>query len=300
MPELPEVQTIVDDLKKRVVGRKIIKFWTNTPKLVKSYDPQKFSKDVLGMKITGIGRRGKNILFYLIKRNKKYILLAHQKMTGHFLIGKWKVSGKQDPIFDGNGEIKTDFRNKFIRAIFYLDNRKMLGLSDVRKFAKLVLGEKEKIENLPELKKMGPDALSEDFNWKYFKNKTRNTKRNIKQVLLDQNIVAGIGNIYADESLFLANINPRVKVSLLKNNQGEKLIESIKKVLKKAIGLRGTSIIDFRDTFGKKGGYDKVRWVYGRYKLPCRVCGTKIERIKIGQRSSHFCPNCQKYSKISV
>ncbi|MFA6136233.1 MAG: bifunctional DNA-formamidopyrimidine glycosylase/DNA-(apurinic or apyrimidinic site) lyase [Candidatus Paceibacterota bacterium] len=298
MPELPEVEIIVRELKQRIIGKRITGFWTDTPKIIKHPSLGAFKKLIIGAKFSDVKRIGKNILIYLKKDKRDLLLLAHQKMTGHFMVGKWSIKGVRgkglEVRFIGRGPIATDPRNGFVRAIFYLNNGQMLALSDVRKFSKMVLGEKNKIENLSDLKKLGPDALSINFKLDEFSKKLKKTSRTIKQSLLDQSIVAGIGNIYADESLFLSKINPRNRSNQLNNVQIKNLFEAIIKVLKKAVKFRGTSIIDFRDTFGKKGGYDKVRLVYGRKGLGCKICSTPIQRIRIGQRSSHFCPKCQR------
>ncbi|MCX7616160.1 MAG: DNA-formamidopyrimidine glycosylase [Patescibacteria group bacterium] len=302
MPELPEVQTIVSDLRKKILGGKITGFWTNTPKIIKGVALNKFRKEILGFLILDIRRRGKNILFYLgkIQKGKRKIekvILAHQKMTGHFLIGKWKVVGKgksQKIIPLIKGPIAEDPFNQYIRVIFNLSGGWQLGLSDLRKFAKLTVGSVEEIENSKEMRSLGPEALSSEFSWRYLYPLLLKKKKSIKSVLLDQEIVAGVGNIYADEALFLAKIHPQKRASTLKIDQVKKMVQAIKKVLRKSIALRGTSIIDYRDALGRRGGYDKVRLVYGKEGLPCPSCSTPIKRIKIGQRSAHFCPRCQK------
>lgn len=303
MPELPEVQTIVSDLKIKIIGRKIIDFWSDTPKLIKSSSFDVFRRKIKGFIIDDIKRIGKNILFYLKRNNKEgssFVLLAHQKMTGHFMVGKWdviKIGGKS---FVKN-KIRGDFddpRNQYVRAIFYLDDGKMLALSDLRKFAKIFLGKKDEVENLKEIKYLGVDALLPSFSLEYFKKLLKKTSRPIKSILLDQKFVSGVGNIYADESLFLSKISPFLKGNKLSSVQIERLVNAIKKILKKAIKMRGTSIIDFRDADGKRGLYDKARLVYGREGMCCRVCDGTIERKKIGQRSSYFCRNCQFISEI--
>ena len=301
MPELPEVQTIVNELKKRVCGRTIVDFWTNTPKLIKKPSAKEFSKKIKRLSIIDVQRRGKNIIFYLKpgrnKSEKIYEMLVHQKMTGHFLVGKWdikKIDGKNIPVPKVKGPIASDKYNSYIRVIFYLDNGQQLGLSDLRKFAKLMLGSAQEIENSKDLSELGHDALSREFNADYLYPILQKRNKPVKSVLLEQGVASGIGNIYADEGLFVARINPLRKSNSLSKKEVEKLIDSIKRVLKKSLRLRGTSSSDYRDTYGERGGYDKVRYVYNREKMPCYVCGTPIRRIKIGQRSSHFCPKCQK------
>lgn len=300
MPELPEVQTIVNDLKKRVCGLTVIDFWTDTPKIIKKPTLARFIKNIKGKTIVDVQRRGKNILFFLEnfkRRGDISEMLAHQKMTGHFLVGKWNIIKREDKkiaVPDIKGPIASDKYNSYIRVIFYLNNGLQLGLSDLRKFAKIMLGTPQEIENSNDLKQLGPDALSREFNASHLYPILKKRNKAVKSVLLEQTIASGIGNIYADEGLFVAKINPLKKARSLSKRQVEVLVDSIKKVLKKSLKMRGTSSSDYRDTYGNKGSYHKVRYVYDREGEPCRVCGTAIKRIKIGQRSSHFCPKCQK------
>jgi len=298
MPELPEVETVVRDLETRVKSRIIRGFWTNTPKLIKDPDLNTFKNVIKNAKISSIKRVGKNILFYLDKSNKKYIMLVHQKMTGHFLLGNWDIK-KQNNQWTIKNTIRgamDDPYNRFIRVIFYLGNKKMLALSDLRKFAKIVLGEKEKIENLPELKNLGPDALSKDFNANYLYPILQRKNIPIKQMFFDQKIISGIGNIYADEILFKTKINPKKPCKNITKNETKEIIKESKKILKKAIKHRGSSTSDFRDTHGNKGNYSDFHFAYNRERKPCKKCATLIARIKIGQRSAYFCPKCQRES----
>lgn len=302
MPELPEVQTIVNDLKARVCGLVIVDVWSDTPKIFKKPSFIRFKKDIQNMSIVDVQRRGKNIIFYLqnIKKSEKKfkIMLVHQKMTGHFLIGKWvvkKISEKSILIPRTIGPIKDDKYNSYIRVIFYLNNGNQLALSDLRKFSKIILGDPDEIENSSDLKMLGPDALSNEFNAKYLSPILKRKNIPIKTALLDQHIASGIGNIYADESLFVSKIHPLIKTRELSQKNVIHLLDSVKKVLKKSLRLRGTSSSDYRDTYGSKGKYHQHRLVYNREGLPCLICKTAIKRIKIGQRSSHFCPHCQKF-----
>ncbi len=300
MPELPEVETVVRDLEARVKSRKIKSFWTDTPKLIKSPGLATFKKLIIDAKILSIKRIGKNILFYLNKSNKKYVMLVHQKMTGHFLLGNWDIK-KQNNEWIIKNTIRgamDDPYNRFIRVVFYLDDKKMLAFSDLRKFAKVVLGEKEKIENLPEIKNLGPDALSKDFNVNYLYPILQRKNIPIKQMFFDQKIISGIGNIYADEILFKTKINPKKPCKDITKKETKKIIEESKKILKKAIKYRGSSTSDFRDTRGNKGNYSAFHFTYNREKKPCKKCKTPIVRIKLGQRSAYFCPKCQKEGKM--
>ncbi len=300
MPELPEVQTIVNDLNKKIRGQRITGIWFDTPKLIKKPRPQELERQIKGLKITAIKRRGKNILIYLSQQstvNSQQLLLIHQKLTGHLLLGKWKIkkttNNKQQVIslFKGSLEERV---NNYIHLIFYLDSGWQLALSDLRKFAKVLLASKEEIENLPELKKLGPEPLDKNFTFAQFKILIGSEKRKIKQVLMGQEVIAGIGNIYSDEILWQAKIHPFKPANHLTEKELKILWLAMRQILKKAVRLRGTSTSDYRDTAGKPGAYTRTRLVYQREDEPCQRCQNLIKRIKIGGRSAHFCPKCQK------
>jgi len=294
MPELPEVQTIVDDLNKKIIGRRITGVWFDAPKIIKKPKSREFEKQIKGLKIKAVKRLGKNILIYL---TDNYLLLIHQKMTGHLLVGRWKIQKIAKTKFKVTNLDKGPLQervNDYIHLIFYLDNGQQLALSDLRKFAKVLFGSKEEIEKSPDLKKIGPDPLAKIFKESDFIKLISRQKRKIKQVLMEQSVISGIGNIYSDEALFLAKINPFRPANKIAKKELKNLYSAIKNVLKKAIKLRGTSISDFRDTSGKTGSYGEKRLIYRKEGQACSRCQTPIKRVKIGGRSAHFCPHCQK------
>ena len=323
MPELPEVQTIVSDLQKILPGLKIGDVWTDWKKMFKNISFEKFKKEVAGEKILNVRRVGKNILIDL-SGNKT--ILVHQKMTGHFLYGKWKmparlasesVAGGAKWISEESGPIKDDPQNRFIHLVFDLSNgppmlskssgeaSKQLALSDLRKFAKVLLWPTDKLSELEDIKDLGPDPTAEDFDFNKFqerlfgkkaaKGEPRQRRGKIKTVLMDQSVFAGIGNIYSDEILWLSEIHPMKPVSSLTQEELKLIFNSTKKILKKAIEARGTSDSDYRDPSGKKGGYQEMLYVYGLEKEKCQKNdGGVITRLKIGGRSAHFCPVHQK------
>ncbi|HEY4475809.1 MAG TPA: bifunctional DNA-formamidopyrimidine glycosylase/DNA-(apurinic or apyrimidinic site) lyase [Candidatus Paceibacterota bacterium] len=278
MPELPEVQTIVNDLRKKIIGRRITGFFSDTPRIFKYAAISKIAKAIKGCKISSVERRGKNILIYL---NQK-LLVIHPKLTGRLLVAKSE---------------KLNVKKDFIRAIFYLDKNLALAFSDVRKFGKIIFGDREKIEALPDLKNLGPDPL-DSLTVDEFTSLISSEKRNIKQVLLDQEVIAGIGNIYSDEALWQARIHPFTPANCLSKNQLTSLYQAIREVLRKSLKARGSSMRDYRDTEGNEGGYMKIRLVYARENLSCFRCKTKIKRTKMGVRSAHFCPRCQKLAIV--
>lgn len=282
MPELPEVETIVNDLKKVLPGLKIRDVWSDF------FDAKKIKKETSGKKILKVGRKGKNIL---IRLSHSQVILVHQKMTGHLLYGKWRVkSGKWVSLIPGP---LRDPENRFIHLIFFLSNRKQLALCDMRKFAKVVVIPTEKIPE--EFKKLGPEPFDKNFTIAKFSKIIKTKRGAIKKVLMDQGAIAGIGNIYSDEILWLAGIHPLKPVQELSETEIKKIYGSIKPVLKKAIKARGSSYIDYRDAFGKKGKYQEMHCAY---QQTGKMCGKKdggiIKKIKMAGRSAHFCPIHQK------
>jgi formamidopyrimidine-DNA glycosylase len=290
MPELPEVETTVSDLNLRVLKRTFIDVWTDSPKIIKKPESfEQFKKEIKGKKIQKIWRRAKNIIMDL---SGGYSLLIHQKLTGHLLYGKWKrKDGSWLPLERGP---LNDSYNRFLHLIFFLDNGKMLALSDLRKFAKVELWKTEELLNSEEFKKLGPEPLDKDFTFGKFKKVLASKKGKIKQILMDQEIIAGIGNIYSDEALWRAKIHPLKESSKLNQQELKNLYQAIKKVLILGIKLGGESFSDYRKVDGSKGGFDTERKVYQREGEKCSRCGTIIKRIKISGRSACYCPFCQK------
>jgi len=289
MPELPEVETIVSGLKKRILNKSITDVWTDFAKLVKKLKFPEFKKEIIGKKILDVKRRGKNILIFL---SQGKVLLVHQKMTGHLLVGEWQQSeGKWKARI--KGPLSDDSANRFLHLIFWLDDGRQLALSDLRKFAKVELFDEKEIKEDESLKNLGPEPLEKSFTFDKFLKLFQARRGKIKKVLMDQTVIAGIGNIYSDEILWAAKIHPLRDVSEIKKEEFKKIYRFIKEILKKAIKAGGESISDFRNVEGNKGMFDKYRMVYRREKEKCSRCGTIIKRIKLGGRSAHFCPKCQ-------
>ncbi len=269
MPELPEVETTVSELRDKILGRKILKVWTDFEKMFKP-NFLEFEKGVIGRTIKEISRRGKNIIIEL--DSGKYILV-HQKLTGSLLYGA-----------------KTE--ESYIHLILNLDKGE-LALSDLRKFAKVAFI--PDLENYPDYKNLGPEPLNREFTSEKFKEILKKSKGKIKKVLMDQDKIAGIGNIYSDEILFEAKISPLRETQKIKAKEIKILYLAIKKILEKAIKAKGTSVSDYRRPSGEKGGFEKFLKAYQREGESCpRHCGGKIQRLKFNGRSAHFCPKCQK------
>lgn len=291
MPELPEVETTVKGLQKKVLKRTFVDVWSDWEKTVKK--PKNFTtfkKELKGKKILKIWRRAKNVLFDL---SGGYSLLVHQKMTGHLMVGKWKLrDGAFKPVAKGPLEEKI---NSFLHVVFFLDNGLMIALSDYRKFAKVELWKTKELIDSMEFKSLGPEPLEKGFTYAKFKERLGNKKGRIKQVVMDQGVLVGVGNIYASEALWWANIHPEKSASKLSEVELKSLYVAIKKVLKAGIRLGGESFADYRKVDGTKGDFDDERKAYKREKELCQRCKKGIiKRIKFGGRSSFFCPECQK------
>ena len=293
MPELHEVQTTVDGLNKKVLCRTFIDVWSDWNKIVKKPNNfEKFKKEIKDKKIKKIWRRAKNIIFDL---SDDVSLLVHQKMTGHLLVGKWILeNNKWKPEKDGP---LNDPYNRFLHLIFFLDNKEMMALSDVRKFAKVELWQTDALKK--ELEKLGPEPLDQNFTFRKFKASLRPNgalarRGNIKQVLMDPSVIAGIGNIYSSEILWQAKVNPEKSVAKLSKKELISIYQATKKVLALSVKLGGESFSDYRKPDGTKGNFDTERKVYKREGEKCGRCGTKIKRIKVSQRSAFFCPHCQQ------
>jgi len=289
MPELPEVETTVKMLQTKVLNRTFVDIWTNSPPLIKK--PQSFldfKNQIKGHKVLKIERRGKNIIFSL---SGNLAMLVHQKMTGHLLYGKWEEeNGKW--VSEIKGPLKSDSQNRFLHIVFFLDNGFQIALSDLRKFAKVELYSQEELNLASTLKNLGKDALK--ISLEEFTKKSKNQKGKIKQVLMEQSFIAGIGNIYADEILFRAKVNPQTPTNELKKNKIKAIHKAMQAILKMAIKEGGTSFSDFRNPDGEKGNFGNFTKVYRKTGQDCPRCKTKMKRIKIGGRSTHFCPKCQK------
>ncbi|MBO8158885.1 bifunctional DNA-formamidopyrimidine glycosylase/DNA-(apurinic or apyrimidinic site) lyase [Thermosyntropha sp.] len=268
MPELPELETIKNSLKSLITGAEIKHIEIKREDVVRlnHYNPE----EALERKIVEVGRRGK---FLILKLEDNYNIILHLGMSGRFFIVEEGV-GLDEP---------------HIHGTFYLDNGKKLIFKDPRRFGGIWFA--KDLDNF--FVRMGKEPLTEEFTPEYLKKIFKNRKTAVKNLLLDQSLIAGIGNIYADEALFAAGIRPDRKAYSFKDRELEVLCEAVKEVLKRGIEERGTTFRDYRDGYGREGNFQNFLNVYGREGMPCRRCGTGIVRKKIGGRSSFFCPNCQ-------
>ncbi|MBD3300440.1 MAG: bifunctional DNA-formamidopyrimidine glycosylase/DNA-(apurinic or apyrimidinic site) lyase [Candidatus Moranbacteria bacterium] len=296
MPELPEVETVVIQLNQKIKGKTINKIWSDHKKMVSSHSFLDFEKLVENFKIKNVKRRGKNIF---IESFQSETIWIHLKMTGHLLFKPKNLSSSLKKAF------QNDPFNQYIHFIFYFKDESRLEFSDLRKFGRIRFiqaGFNDIIKHPSKYKldSLGPEPLEltreqfKDLIAAKIKRNQKSADKEIKPLLLDQKFIAGIGNIYASEILFKAGINPRRKVKGLKQKEIDRLFDSVKMVLEKAIKNRGTSTSDFRDTFGQKGKNESDLMVYKRTGKRCRICGNIINRFKQDQRSTFYCPKCQK------
>jgi len=295
MPELPEAQTTASILNKKIKGLRILDVWTdynsafnkgkNNIKDKKYFSY--FKKEVLNKEVFGVTRRAKNVLIN-VSYNKT--ILVHMKMTGHLLYGKYKFeNGKWLPQKDSS---LSDPYNRFIHLAFSLSNKNTLVLSDARKFAKVFVFDTNKINKIPDLEKLGPEPLEKSFTYKVFRERLyKKPKGKIKTVIMDQTIIAGIGNIYSDEALWYSSIYPAMRVKDISEEKLKLLYKNTVKILKESIKVGGDSMSDYRNPLGEKGGYQKIHKVYRRIGEKCKMkgCNGIIRRIKVGGRSAHFC-----------
>jgi formamidopyrimidine-DNA glycosylase len=270
VPELPEVETTVNDLKPLVINKIIIRTEIFKSDSIAEPSAEEFREGLQGSKITGLSRRGKHIVFRL--DNGKF-LVVHLRMTGALII---KPEGEEP--------------DKFVRVIIYLDNRTAIHFRDVRRFGRMWL-----VEDINKIVgKLGPEPLGTDFSPKVLARILASRKTPIKALLLDQTLIAGIGNMYADEALFEARIHPLRPANTLNKTEILKLHSAIQNVLKRGILNKGASTVTYIRPGGTKGKAQLEFQVAHRKGEECPVCGGKIERILVGQRSTFFCPKCQK------
>ncbi len=281
MPELPEVETVVRGLRKRVMGETIGKVRLNAPPnsivVSKSLKPKRLDRQLEGRLIEAINRRGKNIL---IELSGELTLWVHLKMTGRF---RW-VDSKL-PV------------EKHDLVVFDLQNSKKhiknnLRFNDYRRFGRLRLFPNDELWQQKGLAELGPEPL--EITAENFAELIRSRKRMIKPALLDQSLIVGIGNIYADEALYASRIHPCRLSNSISKKKAVELHGHVQRMLRLAIKNMGTTVDSYKGVNGKTGGYQKYLLAYGREGKPCDRCGSKMIREKISSRSAHYCGKCQR------
>lgn len=273
MPELPEVETIRRTLERFVIDKTIARITVNWAKIIKQPDDVEHFKTLLtGETFRRIDRKGKFLLFYL----DNYVLVSHLRMEG-----KYRVVPKTEP---------TD---KHTHVVFTFTDGTELRYHDVRKFGTMhVFPVGTEFEGKP-LNHLGPDPFQTNYTLDYVTERLRKTTRNIKAALLDQTIIAGLGNIYVDEVLFLSNVHPEKRANTLTASEYKVVFDNAYTVLEKAVAQGGTTIRSYVDGAGEMGMFQQELYVYGQENKACQHCGTEILKLKVAGRGTHICPTCQ-------
>ena len=289
MPELPEVEVVKRSLTSKLQNSIIKKVKINDDRLRYRIEKNKIRK-IVGFKIKKIERRSKFLLFFF---NNDILMLVHLGMTGKFFfVNQKNVKHKTSFYY----KINNAKDQKHDRVIFFLDKKKKLIYNDVRKFGFIKFLNNRNYNNNLHLKNLGPEPLSKAFNFVYFKSFIKGRNRVLKNILMDQKFISGLGNIYANEILFLSKIRPSRKVENLKDFELKNIVKITKRVLKNAIDLGGSSIKDFSSSNGKKGSFQQHFNVYGKKNKLCAnaKCKGKIVKSTISNRATFFCFKCQK------
>ena len=276
MPELPEVEFVVRSLDKIVKNRRISNAELRRERLAPENSPEDFAARLKGATINFVHRRGKHVLFDL---NNAQTLITHLRMTGRFML---LSPEREDP--------------KHTHAVFYFEDETRLVFQDQRHFGLMKIVETRALAETKEIKCLAPEPFSDDFTPEYLKNALKRSKRSLKEFLLDQTKVCGLGNIYAAEAMFLARLNPTIPARRVSTRKANLLFEKIREVLAEAVAHCENLEVDPENIDGGfygGGGADGWR-VYDRENAPCPACGKAIVRIVQSGRSSYFCPKCQK------
>jgi formamidopyrimidine-DNA glycosylase len=274
MPELPEVETVRQTLKKNIIGQTIRDVDVFYEKMIHGSTVTQFKESLKNQTVQDILRYGKYLVFVF----DHIALISHLRMEGRYFLKD------------------IDYpRDKHEHIIFYFNDDTTLRYQDTRKFGTMELSDISQIRNVSGIKKLGTEPIDEAIDIDAVYQKIQRRKQAIKTVLLDQTVVAGLGNIYVDEALFLSGIHPEKQSNTLRKKDVEKLINSSKTVLKKAIKLGGSSIRTYTSSLGVTGRFQNELFVHTREHEPCKVCHTEIKKIKVGGRGTYFCPTCQTF-----
>lgn len=283
MPELPEVETIRIGLQTYLVGHIINDITINLPKQL-SGD----TKAVIGARVVVVKRFGKGLV---IELDNGYSITAHVKMTGQLL---YKEPYSEKQVIAGNAKVSMmSLPDKYTHVIFHLDKGAILFYRDVRQFGWIKIVRSDLVASQPYFKMLGPEPLR-DLTFEQFQAILQKRKTPIKQLLMDQSLIAGIGNIYANDALFVARIHPKRLANGLSEEEQRNLFAAIEQVLKKGIEVGGASEWSYVDALGKSGRYQEFFQVYRKHGQPCPRCGSEIQVIRLGGRGTFFCENCQK------
>lgn len=272
MPEIAEVETVRNTLKERILNKKIKEVKVFYEPMIES-DLVSFKKNLIGASFIDIKRRGK----WLIFETEHYYLLSHLRMEGKYFI-----------------KDKNEVKEKHEHVIFIFEDDTTLRYCDTRKFGRMNLVLKADLENVESIKKQGLEPGDEQLTSEYLLKKFKNKKLPIKTILLDQTIISGLGNIYANEVLFYAKINPLKPACNLTKDECEQIVVGSDIIIREAIRMGGTTIRSYTSSLGVTGRFQQNLKVHKREKEPCLECSTLIENVKVGGRSTYYCPMCQK------
>ena len=272
MPELPEVETVRRGLEKLILGKKISNIDIRYPKMIKT-DLHEFQKEMPGQVILSMGRRGKYLLFYLSDK----VLISHLRMEGKYFYYPDQVPER-----------------KHAHVLIHFEDGGTLVYEDVRKFGTMELLAPKLLEAYFVTKKLGPEPTEQDFDLARLKLALKKSKKPIKSHLLDQTLVAGLGNIYVDEVLWRAKIHPFRSSNSLSSQEARKVHDETIKVLGQAVEKGGSTIRTYTNAFGEDGTMQEFHQVYDKAGQACSRCGAIIEKIQLGGRGTHFCPKCQR------
>lgn len=277
MPELPEVESLRRILVRSAVGRTIVSVRIAEKRLRRRVAPD-FAAKITGHRILKLSRRAK---YLIVELDSDHVMLVHLGMSG-------SLTHRRD------GFRADDFDPRHDHLEFLLDDGSRLVYNDPRRFGLIRLVERAALTSAPELKGLGPEPLSREFNARYLATQTRGRTAAIKNVIMDQRIVAGIGNIYASEILFRAGVRPMRRAGRVTHSEIAKIAGATPVILRAAIGSNGTTFRSYRDSRGQPGRFAERLQVYGREGEPCFTCSTPIRNVVVGQRASFYCPKCQR------
>ncbi|PIY95127.1 MAG: hypothetical protein COY68_00090 [Candidatus Levybacteria bacterium CG_4_10_14_0_8_um_filter_35_23] len=288
MPELPEIETIKIGLRKYLIGKKIVDVEVNIPKMFVGK-----KEDILGAKIVNLKRIGKGLIMEL---DNNFVLAVHLKMTGQLV---YRDENTKSQVLSKKVGGET-LPSKYSHIIFSLDRGGVLFYNDLRQFGWIKVIKKDELMDVPFFKEMGPepkvgdDIAGKELTIDYFKEVVQKGNLPIKIILMDQKRIGGIGNIYANDALFKAGIDPRRKGKTLTKKEIKKLYDAVFYIIKKSLQYGGSSDENFVNALGQEGNYQKHALVYGKKGQKCPKCGSVIEKIFLGGRGTFFCPACQR------
>ena len=284
MPELPEVETIASDLRPLIVGRTISSVDLRFPSIVRHPEPEVFARDLPGQRVLALDRRGKYMLLRLdggggspLQGEASLVLVVHLGMTGQLL-----------------HKLPEDPYRPHTHVVLVLDNGTQLRYSDPRRFGRLLLGSEAELVAARKLPRLGPEPIDPEFTPRELHRRLSGRRAPLKLLLLDQSILAGVGNIYADEACYRARIRPDRPAGRLSRDRTKRLHGALRDSLLMGIANRGSSVDDYVDLYGAKGTQQEELQVYGRGGQPCLSCGRPLTLVRLGGRATVFCRSCQR------